>query len=183
MRIRPHLPIIFLAWVAGCTGGAGTGSPGDTGGGGGASASNGGAGGPGGSGGAAGTGVGSGGSGPATGGSGGGAGRGQGGSSGAAGSTADGGAGSTYVNPFGCKFGWGEPAPSSLASVASSLQFVTSWAGYEITAAGDITSCNNCTGFLRQLATTSLVPVYYAYLIGYYGHVNNLPDQIGRAHV
>jgi hypothetical protein len=61
--------------------------------------------------------------------------------------------------------------------VTSSLQFVTSWAGYEITAAGDITSCTNCTGFLRQVAATSLVPVYYAYLIGYYGHVNTLPDQ------
>jgi len=179
MRIRPHLPIICLACVAGCTGGASTSSGGDTGGSGGASASNGGAGGQGGSGAGQGSSGNGGAAGAGSGGSGGAAGRGQGGSSGAGGSTADAGAGgpSTYVNPFGCKFGWGEPAPSSLASVASSLQFVTSWAGYEITAAGDITSCNNCTGFLRQAAATSLVPVYYAYLIGYYGHVNNLPDQ------
>ncbi|HZU81347.1 MAG TPA: hypothetical protein VE987_00440 [Polyangiaceae bacterium] len=92
---------------------------------------------------------------------------------GTAGASADGG---TYTNPFGCKFGWGEPAPSPITS-ANALQFVTSWAGYEIAADASISSCNNCTGFLKQVAGTNLVPAYYAYLIGYYGHVNNLPDQ------
>jgi hypothetical protein len=83
----------------------------------------------------------------------------------------------TYVNPFGCKFAWGEPAPSgSLASLANSLQLVTSWAGYEITASGSISSCGNCTGFLKQVGSTSLVPAYYAYIIGYYGHANGFPD-------
>jgi hypothetical protein len=82
----------------------------------------------------------------------------------------------TYTNPFSCKFGWGEPAPSPLSS-ASSLEFATEWAGYEIAADGSITSCNNCTGFLKQATATNLIPVYYAYFIGYYGHINNLPDQ------
>ena len=54
---------------------------------------------------------------------------------------------------------------------------MTTWAGYEITASGSITSCNVCTGFLKQLASTNLIPVYYAYFIGYLGHANNLPDQ------
>jgi hypothetical protein len=82
----------------------------------------------------------------------------------------------TYTNPFSCKFGWGEPAPSPLSS-ASALEFATEWAGYEIAADGSIASCNNCTGFLKQAAATNLIPVYYAYFIGYYGHINNLPDQ------
>jgi hypothetical protein len=80
------------------------------------------------------------------------------------------------VNPFGCKFAWGEPAPSGSLSGVTGLQFVTSWAGYEITASGSITSCGNCTGFLRQVGSTSLVPAYYAYMIGYYGHANGFPD-------
>jgi hypothetical protein len=54
---------------------------------------------------------------------------------------------------------------------------MTAWAGYEITAAGTISTCNNCTGMLKQIAPTNLIPVYYAYFIGYYGHVNKLPDQ------
>jgi hypothetical protein len=54
---------------------------------------------------------------------------------------------------------------------------MSSWAGYEITASGSISSCNNCTGLLSQVAGTNLIPVYYAYFIGYYGHANNLPDQ------
>jgi hypothetical protein len=30
---------------------------------------------------------------------------------------------------------------------------------------------------LTQLASTNLIPAYYAYFIGFYGHVNGLPDQ------
>ncbi len=81
------------------------------------------------------------------------------------------------MNPFGCQFAWGEPAPTSLTGLTPSLQFVTSWAGFEITAAGAITSCSNCGGFVKKAAATTLVPAYYAYFIGYYGHINNLPDQ------
>jgi hypothetical protein len=58
---------------------------------------------------------------------------------------------------------------------------VTAWAGYEISAAGTITSCTPCGkgGFLSQVASTNLLPVYYAYIIGYYGHNQNppIPDQ------
>jgi hypothetical protein len=34
-----------------------------------------------------------------------------------------------------------------------------------------------CTGFLAQVAPTNLIPAYYAYIIGYYGHANGLQDQ------
>lgn len=84
---------------------------------------------------------------------------------------------SSYVNPFGCKFAWGEPAPTGSLASETWLQFMTAWAGYEITAAGTIDECDNCGGLLKQVASTNLIPVYYAYFIGYYGHVNGLPDQ------
>lgn len=54
---------------------------------------------------------------------------------------------------------------------------MTTWAGYEIKANGTISSCNVCTGFLSQVGQTNLVPAYYAYFIGYYGHANGLQDQ------
>lgn len=81
------------------------------------------------------------------------------------------------MNPFGCKFAWGEPAPTGSLASDTWLQFVTAWAGYEINAAGNITQCDNCGGMLKQVANTNLIPVYYAYFIGYYGHDNGLPDQ------
>jgi hypothetical protein len=54
---------------------------------------------------------------------------------------------------------------------------MTTWAGYEIQATGNITSCNVCGGFLKTIAPTNLIPVYYAYFIGYLGHANGLQDQ------
>jgi len=56
------------------------------------------------------------------------------------------------------------------------LQFVTSWAGYEIQADGSIGSFGN-TSFVDSVTGTNLIPAYYAYFIGYYGHANDLPDQ------
>jgi hypothetical protein len=53
---------------------------------------------------------------------------------------------------------------------------MTNWAGYEIQANGSISTFNNGS-FLSSLTATNLVPVYYTYFIGYYGHANNLPDQ------
>jgi hypothetical protein len=52
---------------------------------------------------------------------------------------------------------------------------MTSWAGYEIQAKGTLNGFDN-GGFASNLASTNLVPAYYAYIIGYYGHANNLPD-------
>jgi hypothetical protein len=105
---------------------------------------------------------------------------GSGGTGGAAGAGASGEAGtdsgSTSANPFACKFAWGEPEPSGSLSSYTWLQFMTSWAGYEIQANGSINTFDN-GGFLSSLATTNLIGAYYGYLIGYYGHVNGLPDQ------
>jgi hypothetical protein len=84
--------------------------------------------------------------------------------------------GSSGASAFGCKFAWGEPLPTGSISGDSWLQFMTSWGGYEIQASGSIDTFDNGS-FLSQLAPTNLIPVYYAYLIGYYGHANNLPDQ------
>ncbi len=95
--------------------------------------------------------------------------------SGAEASSADG-SSSSSASPFDCKFAWGEPAPSGSASSYTWLQFMTSWGGYEIADSGSITSFDN-GGFLKQLSSTSLIPAYYAYIIGYYGHANGLPDQ------
>ncbi|MGA2450668.1 MAG: hypothetical protein ABTD50_18530 [Polyangiaceae bacterium] len=55
---------------------------------------------------------------------------------------------------------------------------MSNWAGYDIPATGIYTSTSqfDAGGWLKTMASTSLVPAYYAYLIGYYGHTNNLPD-------
>jgi hypothetical protein len=79
------------------------------------------------------------------------------------------------VNPFGCKFAWGEPSPGGSLSAYGWLQFMTSWAGSSIQASGSVSSCESC-GFLAQLSSTSIIPAYYAYIIGFYGHANGLPD-------
>jgi hypothetical protein len=52
---------------------------------------------------------------------------------------------------------------------------MTSWAGYEVQADGTLKGFDN-SGFLKSLTGTNIVPAYYAYIIGYYGHANNLPD-------
>ena len=57
------------------------------------------------------------------------------------------------------------------------LRFVTTWIGSEIRADGSLVSCSACTWLTGQVAQANLVPVYYAYLIGFYGHANGLPDQ------
>jgi hypothetical protein len=83
--------------------------------------------------------------------------------------------GAAAKNPFGCKFAWGEPDPGGSPSAHGWLQFMTNWAGYEITAAGTINSCGNCS-WLTSLSSTDIIPAYYAYIIGYYGHANGLAD-------
>lgn len=80
----------------------------------------------------------------------------------------------TGSNPF-CKFAWGQPSPRGNPGSYSWLAFVTTWAGLEANAAGTINSCNGC-GLLTSLTSTNLIPAYYAYIIGGYGHANGLPD-------
>jgi hypothetical protein len=77
--------------------------------------------------------------------------------------------------PFGCKFAWGTNEPTGALSSYSYLDFISKWVGYEIAADGSFKSCDGCT-WLSSMVQTSLVPVYYAYFIGYLGHANGLPD-------
>jgi hypothetical protein len=84
-------------------------------------------------------------------------------------------AGAQGVNPFGCKFAWGEPSPSGSLSSYGWLQFMTNWTGQSVQKDGSVTSCETCS-WLGQLASTNVIPMYYAYIIGFYGHANGLPD-------
>jgi len=100
------------------------------------------------------------------------AGSGPGQGAGSGGAPATGGSTGSGVDAlFGCKFGWGEPSPAT----DSWLQWVTNWMGQSIQANGSVTSCETCS-WLSQLSSTNLIPAYYAYVIGFYGHVNGLPD-------
>ena len=54
---------------------------------------------------------------------------------------------------------------------------MSNWAGYNIQKDGTFGSNGFDAGsWLKSMASTTLVPAYYAYFIGYYGHVNGLPD-------
>lgn len=78
-------------------------------------------------------------------------------------------------NPFGCGFAWGVNGgnPSSL----SYLQFISNWAGYNIQKDGTFGSNGfDESGWIKSFASSTIVPAYYAYIIGYYGHINGLPD-------
>jgi len=101
-----------------------------------------------------------------------------GGTPGTGGATSTGACGSTTHNlhPFGCDFAWGIATPGGSLSSYSYLQFMSTWAGSNITAAGTFPSFNN-SSWLTSLASTNIIPAYYAYMIGYYGHANDLPDQ------
>ena len=81
------------------------------------------------------------------------------------------------ANPFDCKFGWGEPTPSGSLSSYAWLQFVSTWVGSEVQSDGSLPSCSACSWLTGQVTQTNLIPVYYAYFIGFYGHVNGLQDQ------
>ena len=87
--------------------------------------------------------------------------------------------GSTPINqnPFGCPFAWGRNNPGGALTAYSYLQFMSFWTGAEVRADGTFSACNGCTWLSSQVSkTTNLIPVYYAYFIGYLGHVNGLPD-------
>jgi hypothetical protein len=92
------------------------------------------------------------------------------------GGAAPGGCGTaSNTQPFGCKFAWGTNEPKAALSTLGYLDFISKWIGWEIKADGSFSSCDGCT-WLSGMAQTSLVPVYYAYFIGYFGHANGLPD-------
>jgi hypothetical protein len=77
--------------------------------------------------------------------------------------------------PFGCGFAWGRNAPGGSLSAYSYLQFMSSWVGSEVRADGTLNGCSGCS-WVGRLGSTSLLPVFYAYFIGFYGHANGLPD-------
>jgi hypothetical protein len=105
--------------------------------------------------------------------------RGSGGATGTAVSPGDGGTSSTCgtgttpaPNPFGCTFAWGVNG-----NPTSYLQFASAWAGYNIKADGTFPSNGFDSGnWLKSFASTTAVPAYYAYILGYYGHANGLQD-------
>jgi hypothetical protein len=80
------------------------------------------------------------------------------------------------AQPFGCAFAWGtNDSGGSLASF-DYLQFMSKWVGYEVKEDGTLPSCDGCTWLSDQVAPTALVPVYYAYFIGYFGHAKGFAD-------
>jgi len=86
--------------------------------------------------------------------------------------------GSTTLNqhPFGCSFAWGLSDPGGSLGAFSYLQFMTFWVEWGITASGTFSTCNGCNWVKNYVAPTNLIPVYYAYIIGYYAHANGLVD-------
>jgi hypothetical protein len=99
-----------------------------------------------------------------------------GGSTAAGGGSSSCGPGTLNANPFGCSFAWGLADPSGSFSGLDFLQFSTFWVDYGIAADGTFSTCNGCTWLTNKVASTNLVPVYYAYIIGYYAHANNIVD-------
>jgi hypothetical protein len=79
-------------------------------------------------------------------------------------------------NPFGCSFAWGRNTPGGSLASYSYLQLMSNWVGSDIRQDGTFPSCQGCTWLSNQVAPTNLVPVYYAYFIGFLGHAWGLPD-------
>jgi hypothetical protein len=81
--------------------------------------------------------------------------------------------------PFGCSFAWGRQNPGGSGSLSSYnyLQFASFWVEPNVRADGSYPSCSGCSWLTSRMTSSNLIPVYYAYFIGYYGHANGLPDQ------
>ena len=89
------------------------------------------------------------------------------------------GAGTVNANPFGCTFAWGRHNPSGTGSLSAYnyLQSVAFWVEPGVRADGTYTTCSGCNWLTSRVASSNLIPIYYAYMIGFYGHSNGLPDQ------
>jgi hypothetical protein len=99
------------------------------------------------------------------------------GSTGAAGNTGSTGAcGTINPNPFGCKFAWGLADFGGSLAAYNYLQFMTIWIETSLKADGTFTACTGCNWLKNSIAPTNLIPVYYAYIIGFLGHANGLVD-------
>jgi len=78
--------------------------------------------------------------------------------------------------PFGCKFAWGVANPGGSLAGFSYVQFVSTWIESNISASGTMSNCSGCNWLKNSVASTNLIPVYYAYIIGYLGHANGIVD-------
>jgi hypothetical protein len=87
------------------------------------------------------------------------------------------GGGPLNLTPFGCKFAWGTNDAGGSLSAFAGLQFMSKWVGYELDKSGTLPHCDGCSWLSEQVASTALVPVYYAYFIGYFGSANGFGDQ------
>lgn len=102
---------------------------------------------------------------------------------GQAGSDYTGGSGGSTVTegdasraPFGCDFAWGANDPGGSLTSLDYLHFITKWVGYEVDSNGVVSQCDGCLWLSDQVASTQLIPVFYAYFIGFFGKANGLPD-------
>ncbi len=99
------------------------------------------------------------------------------GTGGAVGSGSTGACGGLNPNPFGCKFAWGLADFGGSLAGYSYLQFMTTWIETGIKADGTFTNCGGCDWIKNSIAPVSnLIPVYYAYIIGFLGHANGYVD-------
>jgi len=81
------------------------------------------------------------------------------------------------LNPFGCNLAWGTNSGGGSLNAYSYLQFVSFWIGSEARSDGTLSGCSGCTWISNQVSKVSnIIPVFYAYIIGFYGHANGLPD-------
>jgi hypothetical protein len=84
--------------------------------------------------------------------------------------------GGLNLHPFGCKLAWGIADPGGSAySAYSYVDFMSYWVDSTISASGTYTTCNGCD-WLAKIKSTNLIPVYFAYIIGYLGHSNGIVD-------
>ncbi len=79
-------------------------------------------------------------------------------------------------HPFGCKLAWGVADSGGSLSGLSYAEFVSSWIDSGIDVSGTIATCGGCNWLSSKVASTNLVPVYYAYIIGFYAHANGIVD-------
>ena len=84
--------------------------------------------------------------------------------------------GTLNPNPFGCKFAWGLSDYGGSLAGYSYLQFMTTWIETAMNADGTFNSCGGCNWIKNSIAPTNLIPVYYAYIIGFLGHANGYVD-------
>lgn len=79
-------------------------------------------------------------------------------------------------NPFGCRLAWGTNDSGGGLAQFGYLDFITKWVGYEVDKEGNINLCDGCGWLESQVSKTDLIPVYYAYFVGYLGHENGFQD-------